>query len=144
MKIQGPGGPGKPAQPAGKKGPKSDDKKFDSVLKSVSSKPPQKSGAISSPPPLTQAHPAGEVGKPIIAKAVRQVETAFSDLEFYVNTLANNDVPLSRLAPMSDALMERKNELVSMLPHIDDPEMSDIITQTAALIINENSRYYSS
>ena len=144
MKIQGPGGPGKPERPAGRKGPKTGDKKFDSVLKSASAGPPQKSGAVSAPPPVTQAHPAGEVGKPIRAKAILQVENAFSDLEFYVNTLANNDVPLSRLAPMSDALMERKNELVSMLPHIDDPEMSEIITQTAALIINENSRYYSS
>ena len=144
MKIQGPGGPGKPAQPTGKKSPKSDDKKFDSVLKSVSSAPSQKSGGVSAPPPLTQTHPAGEVGKPIRAKAIRQVENALSDLEFYINTLENNDVPLSRLAPMSDALMERKDQLVSMLPHLDDPEMSEIITQTAALIINENSRYYSS
>ena len=68
------------------------------------------------------------------------METALSDLEFYVNTLANNDVPLARLTPMSDALMKRKDELVSMLPYIDDTEMRDLITQTATLIINENSR----
>ncbi len=142
MKIKGPGPTGNGIQPPDKKGPKTTGKTFDSVLKETVSIPPQKSSTVSTPHPVAPVRQTGEVGKPLHAKAVRQVETALSDLEFYVNTLANNDVPLARLAPMSDALMNRKDELVSMLPYIDDTEMRDLITQTATLIINENSRLH--
>ncbi len=142
MKIKGVGPTGGGIQPPNKKGPKTTDKSFASVLKETSTKPAQKSSTVSTPHPVTPAQQTGDVGKPLRAKAIRQVETALSDLEFYINTLSNNDVPLARLTPMSDALMERKDDLVSMLPHIDDAEMREIITQTATLIINENSRLH--
>lgn len=142
MKIKGPGPTGNGLQPPNKKGPKTTGKSFDSVLKESSAKPAQKSATVSGPHPVAPAQQVGGVGKPLRAKAVRQVETALNDLEFYINTLANNDVPLARLAPMSDALMNRKDELVSMLPHIDDAEIRELITQTATLIINENSRLH--
>lgn len=141
MKIKGPGLTGG-IQPPDKKGTKTTGKSFGSLLKETASKPAQKSSTVSGPRPVAPAMQTGEVGKPLRAKAVRQMETALNDLEFYINTLANNDVPLARLTPMSDALMARKDELVSMLPHIDDTEMRELITQTATLIINENSRLH--
>jgi hypothetical protein len=142
MKIEGPRPTGNGAPAPDKKSPKTKGGSFDSVLKGASKIKTPKSGSVPPPPSVIPAQPAGMVGNALRATAVKKIESALNDLEFYVNTLANNDVPLSRLTPMSEALMERKDELVAMLPHMDDPEMKELITQTAALILNENSRYH--
>lgn len=73
-------------------------------------------------------------------QAAGMVESVLGDLEMYQNALANQSVPTSRLKPMAQNLMDSKNQLVSMLPKVNDSSLKNIISQTASLIISESSR----
>jgi hypothetical protein len=72
--------------------------------------------------------------------AASMVETTLSDLEIYQNSLSNPVIPASRLQPMAQSLMNSKDNLVSMLSKINDKSLKGIVSQTAGLIISENSR----
>jgi hypothetical protein len=83
------------------------------------------------------------VANPITREAMSQLETILGDLEMYLNSLSNADVPEGRLGPLSDSLMQKKDVLVGIMKHIDDPKLKDLISQTASLILSENTRLHS-
>jgi len=75
-----------------------------------------------------------------VNQATNMVESALGDLEMYQNALGNSKIPSDRLKPMAQNLMDSKDKLVSFLPKVGDGPIKGIITQTASLIISENSR----
>ncbi len=144
MKIDGISPTGKGGDASAKKTEKAEGKAFDAYLKeSMGAGKTASAGAPGMPHPVTPVTGIEQASGALKTQAVRQVESALYDLEFYRNTLSNTDVPAARLLPMAEELMRKKDSLVSMLGHVDDPELHNLITQTAALIINENSRYHS-
>lgn len=144
MKIDGISPTGKGGDASAKKTEKAADKPFDAYLKeSMGAGKTASSGAPGMPHPVTTVTGVEQASGALKTQAVRHMENALDDLEFYRNTLSNTDVPAARLLPMTEELMRKKDSLVSMLGHVDDPELHNLISQTAALIINENSRYHS-
>ncbi len=98
---------------------------------------------VSGPAPLLSAQmAAAQVKNPFHAEAVNQLESVLGDLELYRNTLATPDVPAKQLGPMADLLMQKKDALVALMGKVDDPQLKDMLSQTAAVILNENSRLY--
>ncbi len=81
-----------------------------------------------------------KAGNPFVKEAVSQLESVLGDLEMYQNSLDNPDLPPGRLGPLADSLMAKKDLLVGMMPHLDDPKLKELITQTASLILSENTR----
>jgi len=144
MKIDGTRPPGSSGDIPRKKSAKTPGggESFKSVLNEVSRGQTEKPGAVQPPPPVVPPRSVGRVGGAVETRAVERLDTALADLELYRNALANADIPKSRLSDMADLLAERKDELVSLLPHVSDPEVRDLITGTAALIIDENTRYH--
>ncbi len=143
MKIDGINPTGKPGQEP-KKTDKVSGDAFDSFLKSAMNTG-QSAQAKPAAGPAPVMHPQlvmGQTQNPFQAEAVRQLDSTLSDLELYQNTLANADVPSQRLAPMADMLMQKKDSLVALMAKTDDPKLKEIISQTAAVILNENSRLY--
>ena len=143
MKIDGINPTGKPGQEQ-KKTDKVSGDTFGSFLKSA-----MNTGQTAQAKPVTGPAPVmhpqmvmGQVQNPFKAEAVRQLDATLGDLELYQNTLANADVPSKQLAPMADLLMQKKDSLVALMGKTDDPKLKDIISQTAAVILNENSRLY--
>jgi hypothetical protein len=93
------------------------------------------------PFPLMQMSPITPASTNQVAnQATSMVENALGDLEIYQNALANQNVPTSRLKPMAQNLMDTKDQLVSFLPKVSDNSLKGLISQTASLIISENSR----
>ncbi|MBI5178561.1 MAG: hypothetical protein HZA04_04820 [Nitrospinae bacterium] len=136
-----------PAEKGGET-PKKTDKvtgpSFDSILKeTMTSAPAGKTQAAQMAAPLMPTHFAPfKSTNPFAAEAVNQLDGVLGDLQIYLNSLANPDVPTSRLAPMVDGLMEKKDKLVSLLSHLNDPALQDLVTQTASLILSENTRIH--
>ncbi|GMT42587.1 MAG: hypothetical protein IEMM0002_0998 [bacterium] len=142
MKIDGMRPPEGGGEIPKKKAEKTSGKPFESFLKESASAPKEKSGAAPLPPPAAHTPVSAPAGQAVQTQAVKQVESLLADLEFYRNILGKSDVPLPRLEPMAETLMKKKDSLTVMLPHVDDPELKDLITQTAALVINENNRLH--
>ena len=144
MKIDGINPTGKPAQEP-KKTDKVSGDAFDSFLKSaMNTGQTAQTKPISGPAPMM--HPQlvmGQTQNPFQAEAMRQMDAILGDMELYQNTLANGDVPSKRLAPLADQLMQKKDSLVALMGKTGDPKLKEIISQTAAVILNENSRLYS-
>lgn len=145
MKIEGLPPPGKGDETPRGKAEKTEGKPFDSFLKESigAGKTVKKEAQFSVhsiPPVHNPEKPAGNVK----SNAIKELETVLSDLEMYRNTLADEEVPLARLSEMSDTLVMKKDALVAMMPHVDDPDIKNLIAHTAALILNENSRYHAS
>lgn len=143
MKIDGINPTGKPGQEP-KKTDKVSGEAFDSFLKSaMNTGQAAQTKPVTGPTPIM--HPQlvmGQTQNPFQTEAVRQMYAILSDMELYQNTLANGDVPTKRLAPMADTLMQKKDSLVALMGKTDDPKLKEIISQTAAVILNENSRLY--
>lgn len=145
MKIDGIKPAGDGGEISKKKTEKTSEKSFDSFLKESVSALPRKDVTNASAPASAMRKVAVEpTGKAINAKAITQVEAVLDDLDFYRNVLGSSDVPLSRLVPMAETLAEKKDALVAILPHVEEPEVRDLITRTAALVVDENSRLHSS
>lgn len=143
MKIDGINPTGKPGQEP-KKTDKASGDAFDSFLKNAMNAG-QTAQTKTATGPAPVMHPQlvmGQAQNPFQTEAVRQLDSTLGDLELYQNTLANADVPAKRLAPMADQLMQKKDSLVALMGKTDDPRLKDIISQTAAVILNENSRLY--
>ncbi|MEE8484159.1 MAG: hypothetical protein V3S46_06130 [Nitrospinota bacterium] len=144
MKIDGISPTGKGGDASAKKTEKAAGKPFDSYLKeSMGAGKAASAGAPGMPHPVAPVPGIEQTSGAIKTQAARLMENALDDLEFYRNTLSNAEVPVARLLPMTEELMRKKDSLVSILGHVDDPELHNLISQTAALIINENSRYHS-
>lgn len=143
MKIDGVGPAGKGAGEPKKVNPDPKGSAFETVLKETMAHKSVKVAPVSGPVSVMPLQSAMPVGSSMQSEALSQLEALLGDIDLYRNTLANSDVPLSRLEPMTDSLMGKKDNLVSLLAHVDDPEIRDLITQTAALVINENSRFHS-
>ena len=145
MKIDG-------LTPAGKGGetPQKTEKvtgpSFDSILKGAMAAPESgKTASTQAAGPVMPTHFVPfKSSNPLSTEAVNQLDGVLGDLQLYLNSLSNADVPVSRLAPMVDALMEKKDKLVTLLSHVNDPALQDLITQTASLILTENTRLNSS
>lgn len=144
MKIDGINPAGDGGEISKKKTEKTAEKSFESFLKeSVSATDRKNVTHAPVAPSAMRAMPSEPTTRAVNAQAIRQVEAVLDDLDFYRNVLANSDVPLSRLLPMAETLTEKKDELVAILPHVEEPELRGLITKTATLIINENSRLHS-
>ena len=144
MKIDGINPTGKPGQEPKKTGNVSGDT-FSSFLKDAM-QTGQTASAKPAAGPAPIMHPQlvmGQGQNPIKTEAVRQLDAVLGDLELYQNTLANADVPSKRLGPLADMLLQKKDSLVALMGKTDDPKLKEIISQTAAVILNENSRLYS-
>lgn len=143
MKIEGTGKVGGSGEIPGKKRGKVSDASFESHLKDAFTGKKGKPASVPSFMPVSNVQHTGEVGKAITSKAEKLLESMLGDLELYRNSLANTDIPKSRLQPMNDSLMEKKGNLVKLLKMVDDPELKELIAEAASLVVNENSRYYS-
>lgn len=143
MKIDGINPTGKPGQEP-KKTDKVSGDAFDSFLKSaMNTGLTTQAKPVTGPAPLMQPQLVmGQPQNPFQKEAVRQMDAALDDLELYQNTLANGDVPSKRLAPLAEQLMQKKDLLVALMGKTDDPKLKELISQTATVILNENSRLY--
>ncbi len=144
MKIDGINPTGKPGQEP-KKTDKVSGDAFASFLKdAMNTGQATQSKPATGPAPVMYPQPVmGQAQNPFQAEALRQLDGTLSDLELYQNTLANVDVPSKRLAPLADSLMQKKDSLVALMGKTGDPKLKEMISQTAAVILNENSRLYS-
>ncbi|MBI3795193.1 MAG: hypothetical protein HY280_10790 [Nitrospinae bacterium] len=115
---------------------------FGSVLqeagKSGQTSGPKAPQAVGLPPPLSPI--SGNTTGQIANQAVTMLENTLGDLQMYQNAMANPGVPASSLKPMSQNLMDAKNNLVSYLPKVNDKALKEMISQTASLILSENTR----
>lgn len=144
MKIDGINPAGKPGQEP-KKTDKVSGEAFDSYLKTaMNTGQTAQAKPVTGPAPVMHPQLAmGQTQNPFQAEAVRQLDAALGDLELYRNTLGNPDVPAKRLGPLADQLMRKKDSLVALMGKTDDPKLKELLSQTAAVILNENSRLYS-
>lgn len=115
---------------------------FGNILKeTLNAEGAAKPQSAPAPFPIMQLSPLTPTAtNPVANQAMSMVESALGDLEMYQNALANPNVPNDRLKPMAKNLMDVKDNLVSFLPKVNDESLKGIISQTASLIISENSR----
>lgn len=141
MKINGIKPAGDGGEISRNKTGKTSEKSFESFLKESTGEEPRKS-LVNAPtaPSAIRIPPSKLTGRAVSAQAIKQVEAVLDDLDFYRNVMANSDVPLARLIPMATTLAEQKDQLVAMLPHVEESTVRGLIIQAAALIIDENSR----
>ncbi len=141
MKIDGTGKIGPSGEiPEKKKGEKATGDSFASHLDNAMTGKPEKSSAVGPPMPVSSLRPVGKVGAAFTTKAINQLESMLGDLDIYKNSLANIDIPEDQLKPLGDALMKKKDNLVSLLKMVDDPELKAMITDAVTIVLNENSR----
>jgi len=127
-----------------KKTEKTGSTQFDSVLKEAMAEKGVKADAPLATPRIPSVTATPKASNSINLLAVGQLESLLDDLTIYKNSLENQDVPVGRIKPMVDSLKERKNDLVSLLKVVDDPELKMLVSQAAALVVDENSRFHSS
>jgi len=141
MKIDGSGKVGGNGEVTGKKQEKVTDGSFGSHLKEAMASKTDKAEAINAPFPIQQTQAVTATStNPIEQKAVGQIESLLQDLDIYKNSLTNENIPKSRLREASDSLMKQNSELVSLMKMVDNPKLKEIISQTASVVLNENSR----
>jgi hypothetical protein len=142
MKIDGAGSVGGSGEVPGKKNEKVSGASFGSVLDNAIGTGSAPVSHTADSMPVSTVMPTTSVGGPFKAMAVEKIDTMLDDMEIYKNSLANSDVPAGHLRPMADTLKQKKEELVSLLKVVDDPELRDIMIATAALFTDEDSRYH--
>ena len=143
MKIDGTGLIGGSGEVPGKKNEKVSGASFGSVLDNAIGKDSSTVSNTAGAMPVSTVRPVTNVGGPFKAMAVEKIDVMLDDMEIYKNSLSNSEVPAGHLRPMADELKQKKEELVSLLKVVDDPQLRDIMIATAALVTDEDSRYHS-
>jgi len=144
MKVDGTSKVGGSGDLSPKKTDKPGTTSFDSVLKEVLTEKTAKTVAPIAPLPIQSVSTAPKVGNSINLLAVGELESLVDDLTIYKGALENQDIPKGHIRPLADSLKEKKEELVSLLKVVDDPELRSILTQAAALVADENNRFHAS
>jgi hypothetical protein len=142
MKIEGTGQVGESGEVSGNKKEKIGGASFGSVLDNAIGKESVNVSQTAGSMPVSTVLPATGVGAPFKSMAVGKLESILDDMEMYKNSLANSDLPTGQLRPLADSLKEKKDELVSLIKVVDDPELKEIMIATAALVTDEDSRYH--
>ena len=52
-------------------------------------------------------------------------------------------IPTARLRGMSDQIASKKKELMSLMKTVEDPQLRELLSKTAALVADEQIRAYS-
>lgn len=89
-------------------------------------------------PPVSSAASA-----PIPATdAVSSMDGLLTDLDMFKNALANNDVPLERLSSLVSTLVERKDELATMIGRVEDEDLKGMLSEALGLVIDLVDQYH--
>lgn len=110
-----------------------------------------KAGALN---PSSSSAPLPGAGVPFIAPpvlglnpftdsmTVDRMESLFTDLEMFKNSLANSDIPVDRLSSLVSEFAGRKDELAAMIGRIPDEELKSVVSDALTVVIDLVSQYH--
>ena len=117
---------------------------FDSALREAMGS--KEASPVTTPTPAMMAQGirhASNVGSSFKQASVAGIEATLGDLDIYKSALEDESIPPARLRGMSDKIAEKKKELMSLMKTVEDPQLRELLSRTAALVADEQSRAYS-